>query len=66
MSSLTWDQRNASNYFMYDLFISVLGASLLLYPSITQEGAGPRVMSAFVEIVFDNSDNRIPVGVKNL
>ena len=31
-----------------------------------QEGAGPRVMSAFVEIVFDNSDNRIPVGVQYL
>ena len=26
-----------------------------------QEGAGHQVMSAFVEIVFDNSDNRIPV-----
>ena len=26
-----------------------------------QEGAGHSVVSAFVEIVFDNSDNRIPV-----
>ena len=26
-----------------------------------QEGTGPRVMSAFVEIIFDNTDNRIPV-----
>lgn len=26
-----------------------------------QEGTGPRVASAFVEIIFDNSDNRIPV-----
>ncbi|KAI3704217.1 hypothetical protein L1987_74433 [Smallanthus sonchifolius] len=26
-----------------------------------QEGAGHQVLSAFVEIVFDNSDNRIPV-----
>ncbi len=27
----------------------------------TQEGSGPRVVSAFVEIIFDNSDGRIPV-----
>lgn len=25
------------------------------------EGAGHQVLSAFVEIVFDNTDNRIPV-----
>lgn len=29
-----------------------------------QEGTGPRVISAFVEIIFDNSDNRLPVGMK--
>lgn len=28
-----------------------------------QEGAGHQVLSAFVEIVFDNSDNRIPVTI---
>lgn len=28
---------------------------------VGQEGAGHQVASAFVEIVFDNSDNRIPV-----
>ena len=28
-----------------------------------QEGAGHQVLSAFVEIVFDNSDNRIPVNL---
>jgi hypothetical protein len=26
-----------------------------------QEGAGANVMSAFVEIIFDNTDGRIPV-----
>uniref|UniRef100_A0A8C2AR61 Structural maintenance of chromosomes protein n=1 Tax=Cyprinus carpio TaxID=7962 RepID=A0A8C2AR61_CYPCA len=26
-----------------------------------QEGTGPRVISAFVEIIFDNSDNRLPI-----
>ena len=26
-----------------------------------QEGAGHQVLTAFVEIVFDNTDNRIPV-----
>lgn len=31
---------------------------LLLY---LKEGTGPRVVSAYVEIIFDNSDNRIPV-----
>uniref|UniRef100_A0A672HGD2 SMC hinge domain-containing protein n=1 Tax=Salarias fasciatus TaxID=181472 RepID=A0A672HGD2_SALFA len=25
------------------------------------EGTGPRVISAFVEIIFDNSDNRLPI-----
>ena len=28
-----------------------------------QEGAGHAVLSAYVEIVFDNSDNRIPVSL---
>jgi hypothetical protein len=27
----------------------------------TQDGAGQSVLSAYVEIVFDNSDNRLPV-----
>lgn len=30
-------------------------------PLSLQEGTGPRVISAFVEIIFDNSDNRLPV-----
>lgn len=29
--------------------------------AVVQEGAGHAVMSAYVEIVFDNSDGRIPV-----
>jgi structural maintenance of chromosome 3 (chondroitin sulfate proteoglycan 6) len=29
--------------------------------ALLHEGAGHQVLSAFVEIVFDNSDNRIPV-----
>lgn len=28
-----------------------------------QEGTGPRVVTAFVEMIFDNSDNRIPVRI---
>lgn len=28
-----------------------------------QEGAGHAVMSAYVEVVFDNSDNRLPVSL---
>ena len=30
--------------------------------ALLHEGTGPRVISAFVEIIFDNADNRIPVG----
>ncbi|KAL0670600.1 hypothetical protein Bca4012_033304 [Brassica carinata] len=33
----------------------------LLFAAGFEEGAGHQVASAFVEIVFDNSDNRIPV-----
>lgn len=29
--------------------------------ALLHEGTGPRVVSAFVEIIFDNSDNRIPI-----
>jgi len=31
-----------------------------------QEGAGHAVLSAYVEIVFDNSDNRFPVSIDTL
>lgn len=34
-----------------------------LFENNDQEGAGHQVVSAFVEIVFDNSDNRIPVSL---
>jgi len=30
--------------------------------ALLHEGTGPRVISAFVEIIFDNSDGRIPIG----
>lgn len=33
------------------------------HTSIIQEGTGPRVVSAYVEMIFDNSDNRIPVSL---
>ena len=29
--------------------------------ALLHEGTGPRVISAFVEVIFDNMDNRIPV-----
>lgn len=41
---------------LYIVAITVCACALYL-----QEGTGPRVVSAFVEIIFDNSDNRIPV-----
>lgn len=31
--------------------------------ALLHEGSGPRVVQAYVEIVFDNSDNRLPVNV---
>jgi chromosome segregation ATPase len=31
--------------------------------NLLQEGAGPATMSAYVEIIFDNSDNRFPVTI---
>ena len=33
--------------------------------ALLQEGAGHAVLSAYVEIVFDNSDNRFPVSVQS-
>lgn len=29
--------------------------------ALLHEGTGPRVVSAYVEIIFDNTDNRLPV-----
>lgn len=29
--------------------------------ALLHEGAGNRTMSAYVEIIFDNTDNRVPV-----
>lgn len=29
--------------------------------ALLHEGTGPRVVSAYVEIIFDNMDNRLPV-----
>ncbi|XP_076317146.1 structural maintenance of chromosomes 3 [Tachypleus tridentatus] len=29
--------------------------------ALLHEGTGPRVLNAFVEIIFDNSDNRLPI-----
>lgn len=34
--------------------------------ALLHEGAGSRTMSAYVEIIFDNTDNRVPVSVKKL
>lgn len=47
-------------YFIKPSSLFVLSCHSLFF-SLCQEGAGHQVMSAFVEIVFDNSDNRIPV-----
>ncbi|KAB0384153.1 hypothetical protein FD755_006070 [Muntiacus reevesi] len=44
--------------------ISSLSHSILYVrplQTIIFEGTGPRVISAFVEIIFDNSDNRLPI-----
>lgn len=31
--------------------------------ALLHEGTGPRVVSAYVEIIFDNSDGRVPVSI---
>lgn len=31
--------------------------------ALLHEGTGPRVVTAYVEIIFDNSDNRLPVRI---
>lgn len=33
--------------------------------ALLHEGTGARVISAYVEIIFDNSDNRVPVSIHN-
>ena len=43
------------------LLLFTLWCRVLLLLRCVQEGAGHAVMSAYVEIVFDNSDERIPV-----
>ncbi|KAG5239274.1 structural maintenance of chromosomes protein [Salix suchowensis] len=43
----------------YSMYVSSYTISIPTYE--IEEGAGHQVLSAFVEIVFDNSDNRIPV-----
>lgn len=34
--------------------------------SLLHEGTGPRIVSAYVEIIFDNSDARVPVSTSIL
>lgn len=34
--------------------------------ALLHEGTGPRVVTAYVEIIFDNTDNRLPVGLQAL
>jgi structural maintenance of chromosome 3 (chondroitin sulfate proteoglycan 6) len=34
--------------------------------ALLHEGTGPRVISAYVEIIFDNTDNRLPIDKKEV
>uniref|UniRef100_A0A8C1Z9K6 Structural maintenance of chromosomes protein 3 n=1 Tax=Cyprinus carpio TaxID=7962 RepID=A0A8C1Z9K6_CYPCA len=51
------------NYLFNFVYKSYFSLSLLNHVFLCniQEGTGPRVISAFVEIIFDNSDNRLPI-----
>ncbi|KAL2510973.1 Structural maintenance of chromosomes protein 3 [Abeliophyllum distichum] len=49
---------HAIRFVISDLFQNLRGEDR---KPLLHEGAGHQVLSAFVEIVFDNSDNRIPV-----
>jgi len=42
---------------------SSLTHPVIFFPSLlfSQEGAGAAALAAFVELVFDNTDNRFPV-----
>ncbi|EEP81490.1 chromosome segregation protein sudA [Uncinocarpus reesii 1704] len=51
MPTLTWGERSARRYCTADN---------------QQEGSGSAVMSAYVEIIFDNSDERFPTGKDEL
>jgi len=52
------NQRRKKPLEFFDRFVSLI--SLL---SFLQEGAGAAALAAFVELVFDNTDNRFPVSL---
>ena len=61
--SACWAHSGKFSFFRltFATFISCVNFNLSC--SGIQEGAGHQVNSAFVELVFDNQDNRIPVSV---
>eukprot|EP00736_Rhodelphis_marinus_P006835 Rmarinus@m.12417 len=50
---------NAIRFVMADMFMKSLRPEER--QGLLHEGAGDQVMSAFVEVVFDNSDGRLPI-----
>ena len=58
-----WGVRREPRYFTYRMII-IFAPNIFL--TIFQEGTGAAVMSAFVEIIFDNSDDRFPTGKPEL
>ena len=65
------------NLLLYVVYLSLLAIQFVLSDdfshlreeqrqALLHEGTGPRVISAFVEIIFDNSDNRIPVSMREI
>lgn len=62
MPTHRWVAKNVVRYYMW------VGIPLIYCNAIDikQEGTGSAVMSAFVEIIFDNSDDRFPTGKPEL
>jgi structural maintenance of chromosome 3 (chondroitin sulfate proteoglycan 6) len=62
MPTLRWDEKKDRPCFMSALITQ----SPVHSANIRQEGSGSAVMSAYVEIIFDNTDDRFPTGKDEL
>ena len=63
MHTHRWVEKSEMHYSMYESQNVAYG---VYFSDINQEGTGAAVMSAFVEIIFDNSDDRFPTGKPEL
>src|SRR5437764_6898591 len=64
MHILRWAAKSARLFFMCATLLQLPAVRIRL--TLSQEGSGSAVMSAYVEIIFDNSDDRFPTGKDEL